>query len=118
MSNTRLFTFKSGGWVVVLAVLVSLALTAWGIMPVLFKHRPPGDGQHIETYGFDLSTLLVDERQISTPMLHRDMLPRLDHPETLTTAQAWAINQEQRGKYLVTSDRVVGVVVNGEARAY
>lgn len=116
--SERLFTFKSGGWVVLAAVLVSMALTSWAIMPVLLKQRPPGDGQNIESYGFDLSTLLIPASEIATPMLHRDMLPRLDDPRTITAAQAWAINEEQRGKYLVTSDRVVGVVINGEARAY
>lgn len=118
MSESRLFTFSSGGWVVLAAVLVSVSLTTWAIMPALLKQRPPGDGSNIDTYGFDLSTLHVPASQIATPMLHRDMLPRLDYPETLTAAQAWAANEEQRGKYLVSNDRVVGVAINGEARAY
>ncbi len=118
MSETRLFTFSSGGWVVLVAVIVSVALTTWAIMPALLKQRPPGDGTNIESYGFDLSTLLVPASEMSAPMLHRDMVPRLDYPDTLTTAQAWAINEEQRGKFLVSNDRIVGVAIDGEARAY
>lgn len=118
MSDSRLFTFKSGGWVIALAVLLSTALFVWAALPIILKDRPPGDGRNPDSYGFDLSALLIPRSEIATPMLYRDMPPRLDYPETLTTAQAWAINEEQRGKYLVTTDRIVGVVINGEARAY
>jgi hypothetical protein len=119
-STARLFTFASGGWVLLIAGLVTIALIAWAVMPALVNvwQRPPGDGRTIESYGFDLSTLSVPRETLVPVMLHRDMVPVLTDPPIITAAEATRLTEEERGKFLVSTDRVIGVVINGEARAY
>ena len=48
----------------------------------------------------------------------RDFLPSLDAPAVMRSADMLRWNAEHRTKYVVSNDRVAGVVVNGEARAY
>jgi hypothetical protein len=48
----------------------------------------------------------------------KDGLPTLDAPEVMTPEEVDTRNEEERGKYLVSSDLVVGVRAGGEARAY
>src|SRR5262245_8924469 len=99
-----------------------------------FKHAP-GDGKNIDSYGFDLSHLLVSRSEIAPATLHRDMVPVMGNPTAsgpepadpaLTGVEGlrkrWEKMQRRNdpkyGKYLVPSDKVIGVEVNGEARAY
>lgn len=48
----------------------------------------------------------------------RDGMPTLDAPEVMTPDEVDRRNEEERGKYLVASDLVIGVRAGGEARAY
>ena len=48
----------------------------------------------------------------------RDGIPALDLPPLCTVAQVDSLAGVRRGKYLVSGDRVIGVVRNGQARAY
>ncbi|MCH2132539.1 MAG: DUF3179 domain-containing protein [Phycisphaerales bacterium] len=101
-----------------LTALVALALIAWALAPALFRmvERPPGDGQTIESYAFDLSQR--DEGAIMEPAtLYRDMIPVLDHPEILDPPAIAEVNDGRR-KYLISSDLVIGVELDGEARAW
>jgi hypothetical protein len=50
--------------------------------------------------------------------MHRDGLLALDEPAMLTVAEVEARNREGRGKFLLPHDRVLGVEVEGDARAY
>ena len=54
-------TWRSGGWVLVLAGLFVAAVILWRVLDMLAGHggRPVGDGKDPSTYGFDLGTLLV-----------------------------------------------------------
>jgi len=106
--------------VVLITSLVMLALVAWAVAPALFRTftRPPGDGETLESYGFALEPCLVPRELIKPITLHRDMVPVMTAPASMPGADVAALNEQQRGKYLVSGDRVVGVVLNGEARAY
>mgnify|MGYP001375849148 CR=1 FL=1 len=49
----RLFTFRSGGWVLALAGVVTLVGTIWNLAPLLDpkRLRPRGDGRTAASYG-------------------------------------------------------------------
>lgn len=112
-------TFSTGGWVLVLMALICVALVTWAVMPALLRtgERPPGDGADIDTYGFDLSNVTVDRALIvPTLSVRGDSVPVMDQPEYMTAADVQALTG--RNKYLVPSDRVIGVTLKGESRAY
>ena len=110
--------------------VITALLFAWAIAPAVLRmtHRPPGDGKNIESYGFDLSNLKMPRDLVRPAMLHRDMVPVMFTPtaseptETDDATQRWEAMQRRNdpkyGKYLVPSDKVIGVELNGEARAY
>jgi len=50
--------------------------------------------------------------------LARDELPALDDPPSMPVAGVAEFNATHRGKYLVSDDRVIGVTIDGESRAY
>lgn len=116
----RMITFTGGGWVLVLTALISLGLFTWAMAPAILRtiNRPPGDGKNIESYGFDLSNLQVPRHLVAAAMLHRDMAPVLENPTASDVASTQRINDPKYGKYLVGSDLVIGVEIDGIARAY
>jgi hypothetical protein len=107
----KLFTWRSGGWVLALAVLLTLAGTIWNLAPLFDpkRPRPRGDGRSAESYGFDLSASLVPRDKIVSGGMVTDALPPLDDPKVITLPDR---------KYLVPNDKVIGVVIEGQARAY
>ena len=118
--SERLFTFRSGGWVLALAFVVTLVGTLWNLSPLLNPKRVPprGDGRSAASYEFDLKTTLVPKEKIVSAGMVTDALPPLTEPRTITLAQLSGLETVGRGKYLVPSDKVIGVVVNGASRAY
>jgi hypothetical protein len=125
----RLLTFASGGWVILVTALMTLGLLTWGLAPALLRsfNRPPGDGKSPETFGFDLSSFKLPRAQLAAAMLHRDLVPALIHPtasgpDDSNPENRWRAMQKKNdlkyGKYLVPSDLVIGVTINGESRAY
>jgi hypothetical protein len=74
-----------------------------------------------EELGYDLSTCLIPKDQIvyGAPP---GSIPPLVNPKTVKGSEAEALNKEYRRKYhhkfVVTGDRVIGVTINGESRAY
>lgn len=95
-------------------------LAAWPLLrPVLRSPgaRAVGDGRHVESYGFDLTRLAVPRAGLAASGLPKDGLPTLDRPPVMPGAEV-AATYRARKKYLVADDEVIGVVVNGEARAY
>ncbi len=107
-------------WIVV-AVPAILLLVAFVQVRGVLQHRGAptvGDGQHVETYGFDLTHLAIPRRLLVAGGLARDGLHPLVAPHLLTVAGVDSLNHAERGKYLVSDDLVIGVVVNGYARAY
>lgn len=114
----RMLTLASGGWVLLLATVMTIAIAAWALSSVFFVDRPPGDGRNPETYGFDLSNLKVDRSVLVAGQARRDMLMPLVNPPVLSAEELRELEAPKRSKFLVTSDRIVGVRINGEARAY
>ena len=118
--SERLFTFRSGGWVLALAFAVTLVGTLWNLSPLLSPSRVPprGDGRSAASYEFDLGTTLVPKEKIVSAGMVTDALPPLTEPRTITLAELSGLETVGRGKYLVPSDKVIAVVVNGASRAY
>lgn len=108
----RLFTFRSGGWILAVSVVLTLAGTLYRLAPLLDPARlhPRGDGRTAASYEFDLTTTLVPRTKIVASGMVTDALRALTDPKTILPAD--------HGSYLVPSDKVIGVVVNGAPRAY
>lgn len=122
--SKRLFTFASGGWVIALALVIALLIVAFWVVPIV-RHPHPraiGDGKNPATYGFALQPALVPVAELVASGMPKDGLPALVDPDAMPGREVDAYNAEQkkahRAKYLVPSDPVAGVVLNGEARAY
>jgi len=113
-------TLGSGGWLLLLAALLVLAASVWRLRD-MFAHgggHAVGDGRHLESYGFELSPCLVPREQLVGCGLPRDGLPVLDEPPLWNAEQVNALMHARSGKYLVPADRVIGVFLDGRARAY
>lgn len=115
--NTTL-TFRSGGWVILASFLLSLGLTAWALSGLVFGDRPIGDGSDIDSYRFDLSNLEMPRATLAASGNAREFLTTFDGPEHLLGRDILVYNEQQRRPWLVTADRVVGVTLDGESRAY
>ena len=120
VTRPRLLTLRSGGWVLVLAALLTGGILVWALAGAFLRSGGPllGDGRTVESYGFDLSTCLVDRELLVAAGMRKDALRALVDPAVIPGADVARINAEERGKYLVSTDRVIGVSVNGEHRAY
>jgi len=110
--------FRGGGWVLVLSALLVFGILFWSFLGPIMGRRPVGDGRTLESYGFDLSTLLVPRDDLRPSGNPRGFLPALDDPKHLRGSEMLVYNEQNRPKYVVTTDRVLGVVVNGQAHAW
>ncbi|MEI8197758.1 MAG: DUF3179 domain-containing (seleno)protein, partial [Phycisphaerae bacterium] len=112
----RPLTWKNGGWLLALLALLCLG-SALSVLFIGPHHQ--GDGQHIESYGFNLSNLTVPKVKIIAGGMPRDYLQALDSPPTLGPADLEKENAKNPyRKFLLPHDRVIGVVIGNEARAY
>ncbi|MSR34186.1 MAG: DUF3179 domain-containing protein [Phycisphaerales bacterium] len=111
-------TFRSGGWVIALACVLVLLILAWAFAGIFTGHHPKGDGQSVDTYGFDLSNLQTSGGAFVASGNPKDFLRSLDQPKVLPGHEMLAYNAKLRSKYVVTADRVIGVQINGKSRAY
>src|SRR5437773_1972303 len=118
--SERLFTMRSGGWVLVLAAVVTLGGTLWNLAPLLDpqRARPRGDGRDAQSYDFDLTTTLVPKSKIVSCGMVTDALPPLTDPKAITLAELSGLENVGHGKYLVPTDKVIGVLIDGTPRAY
>ncbi|MDZ4754750.1 MAG: DUF3179 domain-containing (seleno)protein [Phycisphaerae bacterium] len=114
--STKL-TFRDGGWVLVLAALLSLSVAVWGLSSAVLGKRPIG-GHDLASYQFDLTNSLVPEAELIPSGQPRDFLRALTVREVMPASAMADFNQGTRKRYLLTQDRVVGVVIDGAARAY
>lgn len=104
---------------VVAAIPVSV-LVVWMVVGQRPPSGPPrlGDGQDPASYGFDLSPSLIRDGHLVAAGVPRDGLPTLAEPEVVSGTAVAALNQEQRGKFLVDSDRVAALEIAEESRAW
>ncbi|MEE8154733.1 MAG: DUF3179 domain-containing (seleno)protein [Phycisphaerales bacterium] len=115
-NQPRMLTFRSGGWVLLLSGICTLALFIWAVGGV--GQSLIGKAGDLSSYGFDVTTCLIPQDQIVTGALKKDALKALVNPPVIDGHQIPDLNAQLYGKYLVPSDRVIGVEINGESRAY
>ena len=118
MTRLRL---ADGGWVLIPLGLLIVLLLSWGLAPALMRmsERPPGDGINPETYLFNLEDVRLPElAQLEVALLYRDMVPVLDAPASIIDAETASAEQPRKGPFLTTSDLIIGIDRNGDARAY
>ena len=111
-------TFCGGGWVIVLAAVLVVLLLGWSLLGPLLGRRPVGDGRTLASYGFDLSNLAIDATELVPSGMPRGFLASLDDPAHLRGSEITIYNERNRPKYLVPTDRVLGIVVNGQPHAW
>ena len=111
-------TLRGGGWILLALLAISCGFLAWALSGVFTGDRPIGSGNDPAVYGFTLEPLHADRGVLVGSGSPRDFLPSLDAPAVMRSADMLRWNAEHRTKYVVSNDRVAGVVVNGEARAY
>jgi hypothetical protein len=100
-----------------ITVAAAAAVLVWAFVAGIGRERPLGDGRDPRTYGFELGTL-PDDPGFAVSGQPRDFMPSLDGPERLRGDEIADYNRTHRRRPVVSADRVVGVVIGGEARAY
>ena len=118
----KLLTFSSGGWVLVLSgvfVLVAAGIVLWPLYQTGF-HPAVGDGKNVESYGFDLSRLTVARGKLIASGKAKDEIRAIPQAlvETASPEDVVLMNKNEHIHYIIPSDRVIGVTINGESRAY
>lgn len=111
-------TLRGGGWVIVAMAGVALLFLGWALSGIFFGTRPIGGGADPAAYKFQLEPMKADRAFLVGSGNPRDFLQTLDQPGVMQGADMVRYNEQLRSKYVVTGDRVAGVVVNGQARAY
>lgn len=101
-----------------LAAVGTLAVLGFALAGLLSGARPIGDGRDPATYGFDLSGLVAGPGVVSGSGNPRDFLQPLDVTATMPGSGMAQWNATQRTKYIVSTDRVVGLTLGGESRAW
>jgi hypothetical protein len=110
----------SAAWVLGLALVIVAAVVIWHLATLLSSGRVSavGDGKDVATYGFTWSYSLIPRAEVVASGMPKDGLPALVLPPLVSVSEVDSLNKAERGKYLVSSDRVIGVVNHGVARAY
>ncbi len=115
--------FSSGGWIILLIAAITVGLVIKKIvLPVMRGEVRPiiGDGVNVSSYQFSLHPCLVPSDQIIAGGTYKDALAALNLPYTIPPSQVAKLNNALAavGGYIQGPDRVIGVVVHGQARAY
>jgi hypothetical protein len=110
---------RSGGWWVVAAVVVSTVAFAFYAAQLVRGQASHGvgDRRDVATYGFTLEPCLVPRASLIASGMPKDGLPALANPSVWNLGQADAASAT-RAKFLVPNDRVIGLTIGGQARAY
>lgn len=82
------------------------------------SERIVGDGQNVASYQFDLSNFTGNRDLLIAAGLPKNGQPAMVDPPVLSEEQLAEINENQFKRAVVGHDMVVGVVIDGEARAY
>ncbi len=100
--------------VVFLGVILWQSFHAWSV-----AQNQIGDGRTLDSYRFDLTNLSVDKEVLTPARLPRDGMPAILSAEApLDSNQIEKLNAKKFSIYATSSDQIVGVVINGQARAY
>ncbi len=111
-------SLASAGWVLAGSGVLVAAVLGFALFGIFKGERRVGDGRDITTYGFDLSNLATPPGALVATGNPRDFLTPLDAPVIAEGSSIAPRNERERNKYSVREDRVIGLIVNGEARAY
>jgi len=103
---------RSGWWVALVAGALTLIVGAVMVAPLFDRAKPPGPAADFDLTGFQVPAELV------VRAMNRDGVMVLSEPEMLPAEAVDRFNSEERGKMLVADDRVIGVEIAGDARAY
>ncbi len=104
--------------VAVIAVIFvsAMAVQAWYVYDI--RHSVTGDGENVASYGYDLSNLAVDPNLLVASGMPKDGQPAMTDPEVHPAAEVARLSDNEYQRVVVGRDMVVGVEINGEARAY
>jgi Protein of unknown function (DUF3179) len=109
---------RSGGWVILVALVLTAGVIAFHVANLLGSRTgATGDGKNVASYGFDLSNATVPVSDLVASGMPKDGLPALIRPDAWTAGETDS-PRGKRNKLLVPSDRVIGVQVGRETRAY
>jgi hypothetical protein len=103
---------------IALAAIGTIAVLGFAFAGLLAGERPLGDGRDPASYGFDLSGLAAESGIVSGSGNPRDFLQPLTVTTTMPGASMAQWNATQRTKFVVSNDRVVGLTLGGESRAW
>jgi hypothetical protein len=103
---------RSGWWVAAAAVVVSL-VTAWIVIAPLTQRTT----ERAPDADFVIQQATVPSDLIVRAMA-KDGVRVVSEPQTMDSAEVDRRNEEGRGKLLVPDDRVIGVVIGDDIRAY
>ncbi len=118
-AGRRRVPFLVWGWAIALGIAAGVAVPAWHLLVEgKLRVNVVGDGEHIESYGFDLSNLAVDRGLVEPVNGPKDRFESLVMPKAVSADEVRELNRKRYGKWLVNTDRVIGVIVGDEARAY
>ena len=97
--------------------LFTIAIAWWCWYIFGLWQQQEGNGRDPQTYGFDLSNFTGDASVLVGSGQARDQIPAISNP---TMVQAGGIADAAKGwsRVVVSDDVVIGVVIDGEARAY
>lgn len=122
-SNLRI-RWRDLSWYIVAFTLFSLAILIRLLLPIFTGEVKPIEKLMSESRprGFDVSNLIGDRELLVLSGLPKDGLSALVNPETVSGIEVAALNKKQRRrehtKFIIPSDRVIGVEIGGVARAY
>ena len=103
---------RSGWWVALAAAVCDVDCGRGACRSPL---RPAGGGSR--GADFDLADTTVPRKYIVRAM-NRDGVRALVAPAMVDATEVDRFNREERGKMLVPDDRVIGIEISGDARAY
>ncbi|MCG6963166.1 MAG: DUF3179 domain-containing protein [Acidobacteria bacterium] len=107
-------------WLIPGSVLLTLGAAVWTLGTARSERDRAiiGDGHNVASYGFNLVNLTVPRNLLVASGLPRDGVEALDGPRMVSAAQLDGLKAGRHGKLLVPDDRVVGLEIDGDARAY
>ena len=127
----RMLTFKSGGWVLLLSGVLMAAILARLLIPVFEKARSgdyPRSRDSAPGYAGGQGGLVSVPAPCLIPQdeIHRgatkDAIPALTDPEIAAGKDVEEMNKRrrriERRKFLLGGDRVIGLTISGQSRAY
>lgn len=113
-NGRRSFLILAGCFIVifVIAVIVQLRYVKQ------LSDRIVGDGETVESYQYDLTNFTGDRALLIASGLPKNGQPAMVDPPVLSQAELAKLNENEFRRAVVGNDMVVGVVIEGEARAY